>query len=159
MKCCSVVTVVLCLLLFSATGRAAVPMPAFSLPTAVDGAMVESDAYRGKAMLITFFATWCAPCLQEIPTFKELHRKYEPRGFSIVALSLDESGAAPVASLVRRAGINYPVLMADAGTAKNFGGVVSVPTSFLINKEGHVVKKYPGYVPLALLERDIAAVL
>jgi thioredoxin-related protein len=64
-----------------------------------------------------------------------------------------------VASLVQRAGINYPVLMADASTAKNFGNVVSVPTSFLINKEGHVVKKYPGYVPLALLERDIAALL
>ncbi len=105
------------------------------------------------------FATWCAPCLQEIPTFRELHRKYEARGFSIVALSLDESGPAPVASLVQRAGINYPVLMADASTAKRFGNVVSVPTSFLVNKEGQVVKKYPGYVPLALLERDIAAVL
>ena len=76
-----------------------------------------------------------------------------------MALSLDESGSGPVASLVRRAGINYPVLMADASTAKNFGGVVSVPTSFLVNKEGHVVKKYPGYVPITLLERDIVALL
>lgn len=159
MKCFPTIIALLCVFLFSATGRAAVPMPAFSLPAAVDGAVIASDAYRGKAMLITFFATWCAPCLQEIPTFKELHRKYEARGFSIVALSLDESGAVPVASLVQRAGINYPVLMADASTAKNFGNVVSVPTSFLINKEGHVVKKYPGYVPQALLERDIAAVL
>lgn len=159
MKCFSAVAVFLCGLLFFATSRAAVPMPAFSLPAAVGGTVVASDAYQGKILLVTFFASWCAPCLQEIPMFKELHRKFEAQGFSIVALSLDESGSGPVASLVRRAGINYPVLMADASTAKNFGGVVSVPTSFLVNKEGHVVKKYPGYVPITLLERDIVALL
>ena len=149
----------LCLALTTTVGWAAVPMPSFSLPTATDGTVVGSDAYRGKALLITFFATWCAPCLQEIPNLKELHRRYESRGFAIVALSLDESGPGPVANLVRRAGINYPVLMADGSTLKNFGGVVSIPTSFLVNKEGHVVKKYPGFVPLPLLEQDILAVL
>ena len=149
----------LSLFLSVSMGWAAVPMPPFSLPAAVDGAMVASETYRGKALIVTFFATWCASCLQEIPTFKELHRKYESRGFSVVALSLDESGAVPVAQLMQRAGINYPVLMADGSTTKSFGGIVSVPTSFLVNKEGHVVKKYPGFVPLPLLEKDILAVL
>lgn len=138
---------------------AAVPMPPFSLPTAVDGSVVTSEEYRGKAVLVTFFATWCPPCLQEIPTLKELHAKFQQRGFAVVALSVDEGGPDVVARLVRRAAINYPVLMADSVTTRNFGNVVAIPTSFLINRHGHVVKKYPGFVPRVLLERDIAAVL
>ena len=138
---------------------AAVPMPPFSLPAAVDGSVVTSDEYRGKAMLITFFATWCPPCLQEIPALKELHAKFQQRGFAVIALSVDEGGPDVVARLVHRADINYPVLMADSLTTRNFGNVVAIPTSFLVNRNGHVVKKYPGFVPRVLLERDIAAIL
>jgi glutathione peroxidase-family protein len=80
-------------------------------------------------------------------------------GFAVVALSVDEGGAAAVARLVEQAGITYPVLMADSTTSRDFGNVVAVPTSFLVNRSGHVVKKYPGPMPRTLLERDIAAVL
>lgn len=139
--------------------RAAVTMPAFSLPAATDGVVVNSETYRGKAMLITFFATWCAPCLQEIPALKELHAKFHPQDFAVVALSVDEGGSGAVARLVKKAGINYQVLMADQATTRNFGGVAAIPTSFLVNKHGHVVKKYPGFVPHSLLERDIESVL
>ena len=134
-------------------------MPAFALPKAVDGSVVTSENYRGKAMLITFFATWCPPCLQEIPTLKELHAKFHQQGFAVVALSVDEGGADVVARLVRRASINYPVLMADRATTRNFGDVVAIPTSFLVNKNGQVVKKYPGYASRVLLEKDIESVL
>jgi peroxiredoxin len=143
----------------SVQAQGAVSMPAFSLPTAVDGVLVTSDAYRGKAMLVTFFATWCPPCLQEIPALKELQTKFDPQGFAVVALSVDEGGSGPVAQLVKRAGINYQVLMADQTTTRNFGGVAAIPTSFLVNKHGQVVKKYPGFVPHGLLERDIESVL
>jgi peroxiredoxin len=136
-----------------------VNMPPFSLPTAVDGAVVTSEHYRGKAMLVTFFATWCPPCLQEIPTLKELHTKFYQQDFAVVALSVDEGGAAVVARLVRQASINYPVLMADKRTTQDFGNIVALPTSFLVNKSGHVVKKYPGFVPRNLLEKDIESVL
>ncbi|MCL2789732.1 MAG: TlpA family protein disulfide reductase [Desulfobulbus sp.] len=134
-------------------------MPAFSLPAALDGTVVASEQYRGKAMLITFFATWCPECVQEIPTLKELHAKFQQQGFSVVALSVDEGGADVVARLMRQARINYPVLMADRTTTRNFGNVVALPTSFLVNKNGQVVKKYPGYASRSLLERDIATVL
>lgn len=134
-------------------------MPAFALPAAIDGVVVASENYRGKAMLITFFATWCPPCLQEIPTLKELHAKFHQQGFAVVALSVDEGGPDPVARLVRRASINYPVLMADRTTTRNFGDVVALPTSFLVNKNGQVVKKYPGYASRPLLEKDIESVL
>lgn len=139
--------------------QAAVVMPPFSLPTAVGGQVVASETYRGQAVLITFFATWCPSCLQEIPTLKQLQAQYGKQGFAVVALSVDEGGAAAVARLVEQAGITYPVLMADRGTTRDFGNVVAVPTSFLVNRSGHVVKKYPGPMVRTLLERDIAAVL
>jgi thiol-disulfide isomerase/thioredoxin len=150
---------VLCCCLWLETAVAAVYLPPFALPAVMDGTTVSSDAYKGRAMLITFFATWCSPCLQEIPALKAVEARFQNQGFSVVALSVDEGGLHPVARLVKKAGINYQVLMADQATRNNFGGVATIPTSFLVNKEGHVVKKYPGLVPRSLLERDIESVL
>jgi thiol-disulfide isomerase/thioredoxin len=144
---------------FSGRAGAAITMPEFSLPSAVDGKIIKSKSFEGKAMLITFFATWCPPCRQEIPTLIQVHKEYGPQGFAVIGLSVDEGGAKLVAKLVEQQKINYPVLMANRATAKDFGGVAGIPTSFLVNKKGHVVKKYPGFVPHALLERDIKAVL
>jgi len=149
----------LCLLACAAQALGGVNMPAFSLPAAIDGTVVTSEKYRGQAMLVTFFATWCPECLQEIPTLKELQSKFQQQGFSVVALSVDEGGADVVARLMRQASINYPVLMADRTTTRDFGNVVALPTAFLVNKDGQVVKKYPGYTSRSLLERDIATVL
>ena len=143
----------------SGEARAAITLPEFSLQSVVDGKIVESKSFEGKALLITFFATWCPPCRQEIPTLIQIHSEYGPQGFAVIGLSVDEGGAKLVAKLVEQEKINYPVLLADRSTAQDFGGVAGIPTSFLVNKKGHVVKKYPGYVPHALLERDIKAVL
>jgi len=161
MKMIKGLLICLCLLACDAQtkGGGGVDMPAFSLPTAIDGSMVASEQYQGKVMLITFFATWCPPCLQEIPTLKELQAKFQQQGFSVVALSVDEGGSDAVAQLVRQARINYPVLMANRSTTRDFGNVVALPTSFLVNKNGQVVKKYPGYATRRLLERDIESVL
>ncbi len=139
--------------------QAAVDMPQFSLPAVTDGKVVKSTSFEGKALLITFFATWCAPCRQEIPVLKELHQKYQQEGFSVIALSVDEKGPAVVEKLVKQQKIAYPVLMADQATPRKFGGIIGIPTSFLVNKAGHVVKKYPGYIPRPLLEKDIKSVL
>ncbi len=143
----------------SGRANAATAMPEFSLPSAVDGKVVNSESFKGKVLLITFFATWCPPCRQEIPTLIQLHKDLGPRGFAVIGLSVDEGGPKVVAKLVEQEKINYPVLMADRSTARSFGGIAGIPTSFLINKKGHVVKKYPGFVPHTLLERDIKAVL
>ncbi|MDD2464189.1 MAG: TlpA disulfide reductase family protein [Desulfobulbus sp.] len=142
-----------------APGMAAVNLPSFTLPTVRSGSLVSSNTYEGQAMLITFFATWCGPCMQEIPALKAVQSQYQAQGFSVVALAVDEGGAGTVAKLVEKAGINYQVLLADEGTRHQFGGVATIPTSFLVNKQGHVVKKYAGLVPRSLLERDIESVL
>ncbi len=138
---------------------AAVNMPDFALPSAVDGKVVKSSSFRGKAMLVTFFATWCPPCRQEIPTLKKLQDEFKDKGFSVIGLSVDEGGPRVVAKLVKKEAINYPVLMADRATANDFGGIAGIPTSFLINRKGHVVKRYPGYTPHALLVKDIESIL
>jgi len=146
-------------LLFAINSAAAAKMPSFVLSNAMDGAPVSSADYDGKTLLITFFATWCPPCIQEIPTLMKLQQQFPNDVFSVVGLSVDEGGADVVAKLVKKRSINYPVLMADEATAQNFGGVVGIPTTFLINKEGNVVKKYPGYVPHSILERDIKQIM
>lgn len=146
-------------LAFQATANASAKMPQFILKSAVDGKEVNSNSFEGKVLLISFFATWCPPCIEEIPTFKHLQKKYKDKGFSIVALSVDQGGPSVVAKLVKKKNIKYPVLMADNETMQNFGGVYGVPVSFLVNKEGNVVKKYPGYVPKSILTKDIESVM
>ncbi len=150
---------VVCLILSAETAPAAKKMPAFSLPDVMTGADVKSSSFAGKTLLVTFFATWCPPCMQEIPDLINLQKEYGTKGFSVVALSVDQGGAKIVKRLVEKRSINYPVLMADGSTAKDFGGVVGIPTSFLINSQGTVVKKYPGYVPHAVLEKDIKKIM
>ena len=147
------------LLLTAGNVSAAKTMPAFSLSNAVTGATVNSSEFAGKTLLVTFFATWCPPCMQEVPSLIDLQKVYGPKGFSVVGLSVDQSGARVVKRLVERRSINYPVLMAESSTARDFGGVVGIPTSFLVNSKGVVVKKYPGYVPHTVLENDIKRIM
>jgi peroxiredoxin len=97
--------------------------------------------------------------MQEIPGFIRLHKEFGPQGFSVLGISVDEGGPRVVARLVKKRKINYPVVMADRKVIAAFGNIPGVPTSFLINREGHVVKRYPGYVPHSLLKRDIESVL
>jgi len=141
------------------TAQAAVNMPKFTLPDATSGQEVPSDAFAGKAMLVTFFASWCPTCLHEIPKLIKMQREFAASGFSVVGLSVDQGGPPAVQRLRQRTGINYPVLMADLSTAESFGGVYMIPVSFLVNKSGQVVKKYPGPVPESVLANDIRGLL
>jgi len=148
-------------ILFNPAGMALADgdLPVFSLPSAIDGKTVSSEDFKGKTLLITFFATWCPPCRQEIPALIDLQKEYAAMGFSVIGMSVDEKGPKVVMRLIEKEQINYPVLMADSAVARDFGGIVGIPTSFLVNREGKVVKRYPGYVPHALLEKDIKSIL
>ncbi len=134
-------------------------MPSFALPDVVTGEIVKSSLFEGKTLLITFFATWCPPCIEEIPTLKKLQKAYHKRGFSVIGLSVDQGGIKGVQKLVKKWSINYPVILADSKTMQRFGGIYGIPESFLINKKGHVVKKYSGYIPQSVLEKDLRKVL
>ncbi len=145
-----VVLLVLACMLFAGgavvAARGGGAMPHFALPSARDGILVDSDKYQGQVLLVIFFATWCPPCVQEVPSLIELQKDYGPRGFSVLALSLDDGGRQGVVKLINKMGINYPVLMADHQVARDFGGIFGIPVSFLVDRQGEVIKKFSGYV-------------
>jgi len=139
--------------------EAATQMPPFALENVRDGKIIESNSFTGKVLLLTFFATWCPPCAEEVPVLKKLHNDFADAGFSVVGLSVDQEGAEVVARFVEKRKITYPVLLAEAQTTMDFGGVYGIPVAFLVNKSGNVVKKYTGYVQHDILEKDIRGLL
>jgi thiol-disulfide isomerase/thioredoxin len=139
--------------------QAATPMPSFSLESVRDGKIVDSDSFRGKVLLLTFFATWCPPCVEEVPILIKLQNELADSGFSVVGLSVDQQGQASIAKFVDKRDINYPVLLAKSQTTRDFGGIYGIPVAFLVNKSGNVVKKYTGYVQHDILEKDIRSLL
>lgn len=153
--CCLCLLLSISLLRVSTASGATAVMPPFSLESVTDGARVDSKQFHGKVLLITFFATWCPPCIEEIPGFIDIQKQFAEQGFSVVAMAIDQTGPADVAKLVKKMSINYPVLMANQDMAQEWG-VFGIPTSFLVNRAGNVVKAYrQGYVPSKVFVKDI----
>ena len=138
--------------------EAATKMPSFELEDVVTGAPIASTSFAGKSLLITFWATWCPPCIQEIPNLIKLQNEYSANGFSVVAISVDQEKGV-VQKMVNRKEINYPVMMADKAVTRDFGGVFGIPTSFLVSKKGTVVKRYSGFVPHSVLVKDLQQII
>jgi peroxiredoxin len=138
---------------------AATKMPSFALESVRDGKIIDSNIFKGKVLLLTFFATWCGPCVEEVPILVKLHADMTDAGFSVIGMSVDQQGPAVVAKFIEKKAINYPVLLAESKTANDFGGVYGIPVAFLVNKAGNVVKKYTGYVNHTVLEKDIRSLL
>ena len=156
----TVLFVLLCsTVLMPVVSWASVKMPSFALENVLDGKIVDSDTFQGKVLLLTFFATWCPPCAEEVPILVKLHSELAAAGFSVVGLSVDQQGASVVAKFIEKREVNYPVLLAEAQTTIDFGGVYGIPVAFLVNKSGNVVKKYTGYIQHDVLEKDIRVLL
>lgn len=139
--------------------RAATMVPDFSLPAVLQDKPVDIKDYRGKVLLITFWATWCGPCVQEIPSLVSLQQEYGPRGFSVIGISLDQGGPAVVEKMMKKTGINYPVAMGNSRVSKDFGGIFGIPVSFLVDQSGQVVKRYNGWVSHKVLDEAIQEIL
>ena len=137
---------------------AAAKMPHFSLEDAVTGKSIDSGIYKGKAKLVVFFATWCMPCMQEVPALMDLQNEYGEGDFTVIAISVDNR-IENVQSFISNQQINYPVLMFTEQVISNFGGIPGLPTTFMVDKDDNVLKKYPGLVPHALLEREVKRML
>jgi peroxiredoxin len=131
--------------------------PDFSLPD-LTGRRVELSSYRGKVVLMDFWATWCDPCREEIPHFIELQEKYGGEGLQIIGVSMDD-GPEPVRDFCQRFKINYPVVMGNAKTGELYGGVLGLPIAFLIGRDGRITTRHIGATDISVLEKEIATLL
>jgi thiol-disulfide isomerase/thioredoxin len=135
------------------------PEPApFFLLTDLAGKALSLPLFRGKVVLLNFWATWCGPCRSEIPGLIELQEKYGDR-LQVVGLSTDEGAPDAVKRYVDKAHINYPVAMATPEIAQKYGGILALPTSFLLDTQGRVVQKHIGLWDQAYFELEIRALL
>lgn len=105
---------------------------------------ISLSKYKGKVILLNFWATWCPPCRMEIPDFVELYKNYSNK-LIIIGISLDESGVENVKKFYEYFKMNYPVIMGTRDIVIKFGGITAIPTSFIIDKNGEIVKKLIGF--------------
>ncbi len=117
--------------------------PDFALKD-VDGKTVHLTDYRGKVVLLDFWATWCGPCKMEIPWFMEFERKYKDRGFAVLGVSMDDDGWQAVKPFIQEIGMNYRVMLGNERTGDQYGGIEALPTAFLIDREGRVAAEHIG---------------
>jgi peroxiredoxin len=128
------------------------PAPEIKLKD-LNGKEVSLADYKGKVVLLNFWATWCDPCRVEIPWLIDLLAKYASRGFTVVGVAMDEDGKSAVAPFIekerfdvngKQLPMDYTILLGDDDAGEKFGGILGYPTSFLISRDGKIVMKIQG---------------
>jgi thiol-disulfide isomerase/thioredoxin len=163
MKTSQIAIFVILICVFSFISYCKKPAKASDLPEIqlkdLNGATVELSQFRGKPVIINFWATWCGPCRFEIPMLNELHKKYSPRGLVIVGISTDEEGASIVKPFMKELPIEYSSLLKGKDTEEKFGGVWALPTTIFFDKNGKQVDKILGVQPREVFEQKIQQML
>ncbi len=134
------------------------PAPAWKLKD-VEGRTVSSEDFRGKVMVLDFWATWCPPCRAEIPGYVELQQKYGAEGLAVIGVSLDQEGAGVVKQFIASRKINYQIVMGDEQIADTFGGVEAIPTTFIIDRTGMIRFRKVGSMSAADFEAVLRPIL
>lgn len=123
-----------------------------------DGRTLQLSQLRGKVVLVNFWATWCPYCRHEMPEMQSFYRDWHSRGFEILALSVEDNPAL-VAAFMKKEGYTFPAGIASAETQQAFGGVSTVPKSFIVDKHGVIRQKISGQVYYSRLEGLVAPLL
>jgi peroxiredoxin len=142
---------------FAQTSPAPRRAPEF-VRTGLNQQRIDLNAYRGKVVLLNFWATWCAPCELEMPRFVDWQNKYGPRGLQIIGISMDDDPALARAAY-RKLRLNYPVAMGDAKLGELYGGVLGLPVTFLIDAHGQVRARFEGETSLNKIETQLQSLL
>jgi thiol-disulfide isomerase/thioredoxin len=130
------------------------PAPAFTFSD-YNSEVINFTNYHGKVVLLNFWATWCQPCLDEMPTLTALQDKFGPEGFAIIGICTDANGYESVAPAVEQYNINYPMTIMNSDFEQGFGPILSIPTTVLIDRDNSVVERYSGAQTAATFEEII----
>ncbi len=134
------------------------PAPDWKL-TDLNGKRVSLSDFHGKVVILDFWATWCMPCRIEIPHFIELQKQYGDKGLAVIGVSLDEQGPDVVKKFVKQLSVNYPIVIGNEKVADAYGGIVAIPTTFVIDRQGRIVSQHMGYNDKATFEKEIQSLL
>lgn len=138
-------------------GPRALLAPDFTL-VRLNGTPLRLSDYRGKVVLLDFWASWCAPCQEEIPHFVEWQAKYGNQGLQIIGVSMDDD-VKPVLKFDREFRMNYPVALASQELASQYGGILGLPVNIVIGRDGKIVSKHLGMAELSELKQELTAQL
>jgi thiol-disulfide isomerase/thioredoxin len=130
------------------------PMPAMKLTDVTTGKPIDQSAWRGKVVLLNFWATWCGPCRMEIPDLIKLQDRYRDK-LVVIGLSIDEGPVDAVRAFAAAEKINYPVAVVDDQTEKLFGGISNVPSTFIVNGGGGIVQRHVGLLRAQVTEQEV----
>ncbi len=145
-------------ILSTACSAKAATAPPFDLQD-LNGKSVKLSDFKGKVVILDFWATWCPPCRAEIPHFVELQKQYRDKGLVIVGVSLDQGGPDVVSSFVKQQGINYPIVMGTEDVSSRYGDIQAIPTTFVIDQNGNIVDKHEGFTDKDVFEKEITPLL
>ena len=154
----SLLTLLTISMVSTACALKAEPAPAFDLQD-LNGKSVKLSDFKGKVVILDFWATWCPPCRAEIPHFVELQNEYRDKGLVVVGVSLDQGGPGVVSSFVKQQGINYPIVMGDDSVTSKYGDIQAIPTTFVIDSNGNIVGKHEGFTDKGVFVKEISPLL
>jgi peroxiredoxin len=124
----------------------------------LSGDTLRTSNYKGKVVLVNFWAAWCTPCAEEIPQFIALQKKYHDQGLQVIGFSVEDD-AGELRNFYHKHQMNYPVVPSDLKIADGFGGVLGLPTTFLIGKDNLIHGKHNGATDFSALEQEVVALL
>jgi len=123
-----------------------------------DGKQIKLSDFKGKVVILNFWATWCPPCREEIPSFVELQKEYKD-DLAILGVSLDTGTKNEVIPFMKKYKMNYPVLFGTVEVVRDYGDIQSIPTTFIIDQEGNIVNSFIGYREKSVFKAEIEKLL